>query len=241
MRRKRAALAGGKPLEIDRTDGDAAERHDLVAELRQHPADLALLALGQDQLELRRVSLTPHDPGPGGADLAVGEPDAACQPGQGLGGGHARDERAIKFLDSITGVSQPVGQIAVVGQDHQTSAVFIQTADRVEPLGQLGKEVNHARAAGGVDVGRDVALGLVDRVVHGRFEADRLTVDRDPGLGGINPGAELIGNLTVDGNPALEDELLTRATRAQAGVGQDFLEALELAGLDGVGRRLPGR
>ncbi len=56
-----------------------------MAELGQHPADLAFLAFGQDQLEHGGLSLAANDSGPLGADLAVGQPDAFGQLGHHLG------------------------------------------------------------------------------------------------------------------------------------------------------------
>ena len=62
--RQRATFAGREPLEADRADRDPAKRHDLVTELGQHPADLAFLAFGQDQLEHGGLALAAHDPCP---------------------------------------------------------------------------------------------------------------------------------------------------------------------------------
>jgi hypothetical protein len=85
MPRQRAALAGRQALEADRADSHAMERHDLVAEFREHSADLSLLALGEHQLEPRGLALTADDPRSLGANLAVGEPDTLGQLGQDLG------------------------------------------------------------------------------------------------------------------------------------------------------------
>jgi hypothetical protein len=179
-----------------------------VPELGEHSANLSLLALGQNQLELGGMALTAHDPGPLGADLAVGQPDALGQLGKRIRAGQAGHECAIKLLHSEPGVRKPVGQVAVVGQDHETSAIFVQTADSVDALGKLGEEVDNPRTACGVEIGRDISLGFVDGVIHDRLEADRLAVDCDPRLRGVYPSAELPDSLAIDGDPPLEDELL---------------------------------
>ena len=164
----------------------------------------------------------PDDPRPLGADLAVGQPDAFGQLGQHLGVGQAGHERAIELLHAVAGMRQPVGQVAVVGQDHQPGAILVEPADGVDPLGNLGEQVDDARTARRVEVGRNVALGLVDGVIDHRLELDRLAVDRDPGSRGIDPRAELADDLAVDGDAPLEDELLTAAARAQPACASTF-------------------
>jgi hypothetical protein len=104
-------------------------------------------------------------------------------------------------------VRKPVSQVTIIGQDHESRAFFVQTADSVDALGKLGEEVDHARTARGVEIGRDVSLGLVDGVIHDRLEPDRLAVDRDPCVCGVDARAKLPDNLPVHGDPPLEDEL----------------------------------
>ena len=109
--------------------------------------------------------------------------------------------------------------------------VLVEPADGVDALGNLGEQVDDARPARWVEVGRNVALGLVDGVIDHRLEPDRLAVDGDPSSGGVDPRAELADDLAVDGDATLEDELLAAAARAQAGVGQHFLKPLLLVRL----------
>src|SRR5262249_17801556 len=77
--RQRTVLAGRQPFQDHRADGDPGQAHDLVAELGEHPADLTLLALGQDQLQYGGLALGADHPGPLGPDLAVRQPDPLGQ------------------------------------------------------------------------------------------------------------------------------------------------------------------
>ena len=45
------AFAAGEPLDADGAYGNAVQGHDLVPELGQHPANLAVLSFGQYELE----------------------------------------------------------------------------------------------------------------------------------------------------------------------------------------------
>ena len=136
--------------------------------------------------------------------------------------GGAGHERPVDLLDAVTRMRQPVGQLAVVGQDHQPGAVLVEPADGVDPLGDLGEQVDHAGPARGVVVGRDVALGLVHGVVDHLLELDPLAVDGDGRLLGIDPRAQLADDLAVDRDPPLEDVLLAVPARAEPGMRRIF-------------------
>ena len=56
--RQAPAFPHAQSLETDRADGDPSQRHDFVAELREHPADLAVLPFGEDHLQDRGLPAT---------------------------------------------------------------------------------------------------------------------------------------------------------------------------------------
>ena len=66
---------------------------------------------------------------------------------------------------------------------------------------------------------------------------EQLAVDADVVAGGVSAGAELGDDLSVDDDAALKDDGLGGAAGCDAGVGEDFLQAV--AG-GGVGRGLGG-
>jgi hypothetical protein len=72
--RERPRFSDAQALDADRSDRNPVERHDLVAELGEHAANFAFLALGEDQFEQCRLALTTDDSSPLGADLALREP-----------------------------------------------------------------------------------------------------------------------------------------------------------------------
>ncbi len=237
MPREGTVIAAGEPLDADRAYRDAVKRHHFVPELGQHPANLAVLSLGQNQLEHIGLALTADESGPLGANLAVRQPDSRRQLGQNLLIRRTGDERTVHFFNAITRMSQPIRQLAVVGQDHQSGAFLVESTDRVNAFGNLCEEINNAGPARRVGAGRDVSFRLVDRVIHHGLTADRFTVDRDSCSIGIDPSAELADDLSIDCNATLPDQLLTASTRAKTGMRQHFLNAFKFSGA-GFGIRM---
>jgi hypothetical protein len=152
MPREGTTFPGGQPLQADRSDSHSAKRHHLVTELGEHPPNLAFLAFGQDELEHGRLTLATDDPSSLGPDLAVREPNTFGQPGEHIRVRHSGHERPVELFDAVARMCQPVGKVAVVGQDDEPGAVFVEAADGVDTLGSLRQEIHDTRTAGGIHV-----------------------------------------------------------------------------------------
>ncbi|SIN71420.1 hypothetical protein SAMN05444166_0354 [Singulisphaera sp. GP187] len=224
--RERAIFAECEALERDGADRDPGQGHDLVPELRQHPAHLAILPFGEDDLEDRRLPLLADHANASGADLAFRQPDSVDQLVEHLAFGASGHDNAVELLDAELGVRQLIGELAVVGQENQPRAHLVEAADGIDALGHLGKDVDHPGAAGRVVIGGDVPLGLGDRVIDHPLEMDGLTVDGDLGLPRVHLGSELFDDLTVNRHPPLADDILAGASRADSGVRENFLQSL---------------
>jgi hypothetical protein len=197
-----------------------------VAELGQHPADFAILPLSQDQFEDSRVAPGADRPDALGPDLPFGQPDAFDELVEDFPGGRAGYHDPVQLFDAVAGVGQLVGQVAVVGQKHQADAHLVEPADRVDPLGDLGQEVEDPRAARGVVVGRDVPFGFVDCEVDRTFDLHLLPVDRHRRFGRVDLGAQLANHLAAGRDAPLEDQLLAGPPRPDARMGENFLKSL---------------
>ena len=140
-----------------------------MLELREHAANLAVLAFAQ------------RDPQPGAGpllldrfdaprlDLAVAEVNPLEQLLQIVARWLAGDLHEIGLSDAETRMHEPIGQIAVVGEQQQSFAVLVEPAHGVDPLGDLGHQVDGARPAGGVAVGAQVAARFVDEPIDAFF------------------------------------------------------------------------
>ena len=195
-----------------------------MAEPGEHPADFAVLTLGQDHFEDRREPLMADDPHALGANLALGEPDALRQLVEDLSPGLSGDDDAVDLLDAELGVGELVGEFAVIGQEQEAHALLVETAHRVDALGDLGQEVDDAGFARGVVVRRDIAFRLVDREVDQPLALNSLAIDIDARLVGIDTGSEFADDLSVDRHAPLGDQFFASPARADSGVRQDFLE-----------------
>jgi hypothetical protein len=219
-------MAGLQPLDRDRAHGHALEVHHLVAELSEHAADFPVLPLGEHDLQHRGVAPVADGPHPLGADFPLGQPDPLDELVEGFPFGIAGDEGAIDLLHAELRVGQPVRQLPVVREDHEPRAVLVESAHGVDTLGDLGEEVHHPGTAGGVVVGRDDPLRLVDREVNAALGLDPLAVELDLLTCRIDLGPHLADDLAVDADAALEDQLLAGTSRSHAGPGEELVQSL---------------
>lgn len=224
--RERAIFAEGQALERNGPHRDPGQGHDLVPELRQHPAHFAILPLGEDHFENGRFPLlTDHADAPG-PDLAFRQPDAVDQLVEHLAFGGSGHDHPVQLLDAELGVGQLIGEFAVVGQQNQPRAHLVEPADGIDALGNLGQDVDDARASGRVIIRGDVPFRLGDRVIDHPLEMDGLTVDGDLGLSRVHLGPELFDDFAVNRHSPLADDVLAGASRANTGVRQNFLQSL---------------
>ena len=126
-----AEFSRTQAFDRDRSDGDSGQGHHLVAELREHSAHFSVFPFGKNHLQDRRLASLTHDPHALGADFSLGEPDSRSQLVEHFLRGSSRDHDLVNLLDTELGVCQLVGEFAVVGQDHQAGARFIEPADGV--------------------------------------------------------------------------------------------------------------
>ena len=112
--------------------------HDVLAPLVQHDLDHRLAGVGVDDPE--RVDL----------HRAVVELDAR----RAAGGARSRGTEPLNLGEVglahlVGGVGQPVGQLAVVGEQQQALGVLVEPADVHQALGQVADHVADGRAGCG--------------------------------------------------------------------------------------------
>lgn len=155
------------------------------------------------------------------------------------------------FGHLVTRVGESVGQLAIVGQQHQTGRVGIESADGIEPfvhvLGQVDV-VQHGDPAQLVTGGGDGPTGLVQRNVQlvraceaasTTRSADRLTIHLHAVTHRIDPGWQRCHRHSVDRHPTVGDELFRVTAGGNPRVGKHFLQSLP-PGSVGIGVRFTG-
>ena len=180
-------------------------RMTLWPQLGQHPANLAVLALVEHDLQPGAFALRFQPLDAAGADVAVAEPDALEQLLHVLAARLAGHLHLIRFLDAETRVHQPKGQVAIVGQQQQALAVLVEPADRVDALADVRHQIDGQRPAGRIVVGAEVAARLVDQPVDGLFAVQRLAIDAHF-LRRVRPWCPARGRPAIDADAAADDE-----------------------------------
>jgi len=198
-----------------------------VPELRQHTAHFAVLPLRQHHLENRRLPFLADDSNALRLDLPFGEPNPFRQLVEDFTRGSPRNHRPVQLLNPELGMRQLVGKLAVVRQQDEAHAHLVEPPHGINALGNLGQQVHDARPTRGVIVRRDVPLRFGDSEVDHPLGLNPLAVEGDLGTLGVDASSKLADHLIIDGNPALEDQLLARASRTDPGVGQHFLEPIQ--------------
>jgi hypothetical protein len=129
------------------------------------------------------------------------------------------DQSSVELLDAVTRMSQPIRQLAIVRQDHQPCAFLVESTDRIDTLRNLREEIDNARSSCWIDVRRNIAFGLVDRVIDHRLDANRFAIHCDSSFIRVDSRTELADDLPVDGNSTLLDQDFTATPRANSGMG----------------------
>ncbi len=139
------------------------------------------------------------------------------------------DEEGLRELvpDAENGGSE----VAIVGEQDEAAVVVIESADGIDALGKTAQEI--AKGAAILRIGEmgDDFGRFVDDEIGGLFcGIDEAAGNFDAVGIGVGLGAELGDDVAVDANLTGDDELFGVAARGDAGVGNDFLEAIEHKG-----------
>ncbi len=107
------------------------------------------------------------------------EPHAAHEFVGETGFGNTRHQHVIHLRDGVPRVRQPLGQIAIVGDDQQSLTILIQTTDAEQPPVMVRKQLDHALAALRIGVGAQIPAGLVQQEVGPSSRLELLAIEPD--------------------------------------------------------------
>jgi hypothetical protein len=222
--------------DLERAVGDGAEAHSLEADDRvadgvAHVANLPGAPFmerdGEQRLVLAGAQAGVHQAHDGRCGPAPFDRHAAAQAVERAFVGHAAHAGVVLALDLVARVQEVRRQLAVVREQEQALRVVVEPADRVDVLAHLRQQVEHGRPLLRVLPRRHVAARLVEQdVAVARGHADALAVHADVVPGGVGPGAEFEDGRPVHRHAAGHDQRFRRASRRDAGGGEDLLEAV---------------
>jgi hypothetical protein len=93
-----------------------------------------LAALVDDDLDHRLAGLAVDDLERVDLGRTVVELDAVAQPSTEVPGHRSGDPRDVGLAHAVRGVLQPVGEVAVVGEQQQALGVGVEASDVEQPL-----------------------------------------------------------------------------------------------------------
>ena len=228
-------LTTGKFVFVETGKHDAVELDHLVAEVFEDAAHDAVAARMQLDADFLFAIVAFHVGDGVGSDRAVVKFDAICDAKhvvlrQGLVEGHL-----IKLRNLAARMGELLGQVAVVGEQQQAGGLFVETTHGEDTLGagvfdQLHDRIAFIRIVGG----GDIAFRLIQKDI-----TEFLAVE---GLASIHHFIirfHLIAHggddFVVHHHTAGLDQVIGFATRADAAVGQVFVEADFASGFRAVG------
>ena len=141
---------------------------------------------------------------------------------QRLVGRIALDLGDVDLVDLVARVREPVGELAVVGEQEHTGRVGVEPADR-DDARRMVDEVDDRRPAARVARRRDDPGRLVQEHVGELLLRERLPVELDP-VTRRDERVQLPG-LAVDRDAAGLDQLVGTAPGGDAGAGEPGIQA----------------
>ena len=131
----------------------------------------------------------------------------------------------IDFLLQEFWMSQLGSQITVVGQKKNTGRIAVQSSNRINAFAtRAAYQIHNGLAVLRVVACRYVILWLIQQYIDFLFNVDRLVVEFDF-IGTFYLGSQFCNHFTIYANHTGCDELICFTTRADSGIGQEFVQA----------------
>src|SRR5262245_59289740 len=143
---QRPEAARRQAPEVDAAVPDPPQLLDRVPDRLQHPADLAVPALGDPDLEpgvLPRL----HDADLGRSGTAAVDVDATGEPFERLRVGKPAHLGPVGLFHPRGGVHEVPGELPVVRQEQESLAVEVQTADGIDAHPDSREEIAYRTAS----------------------------------------------------------------------------------------------
>ncbi len=121
-------------------------------------------------------------------------------------------------------MGQTQAQFAIIGEKKQSFTVEIETANGIEMRPFFGEEIVDGGSAEFIFFGANEAARFVESQVDLAFGAERLAIDSNAVVEGIDFFAQFGYGCAVYGDAAFGDELFAGAPRSHTGIGEELLE-----------------
>jgi hypothetical protein len=223
-------LIGCQFFKSQRTDRGAFKSFRFEAHLRQHTADFSISAFAQRDQQSAALAITAEQfdfdtLSLGRFGSLVGQPNAMFQFLNLFVAEVSGDRNTICFGDLKAWVRERLGEIAVIGQQHQAGGFGVQTSDTKQSL-FVWHQINDRRSAFWIVVGTNHTAWFVDHQVQTTRcgAANALAVDHDSIDFGIDPKWTGLNGLAVYRNTLFGDDRFACPARSDACVGQRLVK-----------------
>lgn len=219
------------------TDRDALELLDRGSNSSEHPADLPIATLFERQLKDRAFAVAANDGqadvrGPRAADSSAFSPLSDVDPTfeivDRLVVEQSFDHHVVGFLDPEPWVGEPIGKLAIIGQQHKPGGVKVEPAHGVQPRAtRVIHQIEHRSAHGTGFIPRraDRASWLVEHDVEVTFGFGQGSViDLDVVGVWIDEDGQDADDFAIDPHSAFLDEQLGGPARGEACIGDHPLK-----------------
>jgi hypothetical protein len=211
--------------QFEGADRSAPQDDDFVSETSQDAADLAVLSFAQRDIDFGATfahfanggAVDPRDP--------FSQIDTSLKPSHGLLFDLSGHDDEVGLGNAMLWMRQTLCKLSIVGQENQSSARGVQSADRKQ-TGLGWHQIDHARASFGIAVGAQDAGWFVDGIVDGAVPFQGLAIDEDFRFVGIDFDTHLRDDLAVDFHATLGDQFVDLSTRTETGCGKEFIDPL---------------
>ena len=229
-----APAPGGEPGVDKAADPRAVQLQNGMAEDAQHPPDLAVAPAPEGDPETRAaLRLRPVRKAGDDLDLVEAQSlaidaDAALRPLEHVFGGKPADGGVVGLRQPVPGMGDPLRQLPVVGQQHESRAVAVQAPDRNQRAERMRQQIHHRGTASRVRTGRQMADRLVEDHVAPRPAelAEPRSVHPDVLERRVRAHSGNVDHLPVHGDPALGDHPFRGAPRSDPRRRDQLLEPL---------------
>jgi hypothetical protein len=141
--------------------------------------------------------------------------------------GLAFDPDVVDLPYAVARMGQPEGHVPVVRQEKSSLGINVEPPDGIDPDREMGQEVHDRRPSERVLDADDPAGRFVEEDEDGPFlfVPDELAAGDDLIARSVDLLAQLLDDGAVDADPALDDDAVRLAPRADPGVGQELVQA----------------
>ena len=174
------------------TKSQAANRNapqslDFVANTRKQAADLTIATFFENDLQHRVVFAARFNSGTDNLCQTLREVNTALECFQVRTCRMTDDLNKIRLLHPVARMGQAIGEVAIVRNQDQSLAGFVEAADVVNTLVGFD-QIDDPQTAGWVAAGGNNTRRFVDGKVLQTLQFDRSSIDTDLALGRIDLG-----------------------------------------------------